>query len=57
MQTPCRYRDAAALALAESAGLQAFQGGVDCRNFGGIAAGQPLAPLAQDSCPTVDFFR
>lgn len=57
LQAPCRYGLAAALALAEGAGLEAFKGRVDCRNFSGIASCQPLAPLAQDSSPAINFFR
>lgn len=47
----------AAQALAKGPGLQAFQRGVNLRHFGGIAASQHLAPLAQDGSPTVNFFR
>ena len=57
LHAPGRNRAAASQALAKRPGLQALQGRIDRRHFGGIAASQHLAPLAQDGSPTVNFFR
>lgn len=57
LHAPRGDRAPAVQALAKGPGLQTLQRSIDRSHFGGVAASQHLAPLAQDGSPTVNFFR